>query len=239
LQIFIRQFIRQFKKVIPYFSLVGDTPFLDTQKFGWIPDLESNWMKIRQELDQLLHNIDDIPNYQEISPAQYQLTQDNLWKTYLFYGFGIKEKKNCERCPATADLIKKIPGMKTAFFSVMLPHKHVPQHRGVYKGLLRYHLGLIVPQPKNSCRIRVDSNIAYWEKGKGFIFDDTYEHEVWNDSNAVRVVLIIDVVRPMYFPFSMINHFLIQLISRTPLIQEAEKRQKEWNKHLEKLERET
>jgi ornithine lipid ester-linked acyl 2-hydroxylase len=234
---FLIIFIRQFEKVISYFSLVGDTPFLDTQKFSWVPDLESNWIKIRQELDRVLDNIDAIPNFQEISKEQYAITQDNLWKTYFFYAYGIKMEKNCERCPATADLIKKIPGMKTAFFSVMLPHKHIPQHRGVYKGVLRYHLGLIVPQPKNSCRIRVGSNIAYWEKGKGFIFDDSYQHEVWNDSSDVRVVLIIDFVRPIYFPFSIINRFLIQLISWTPYIQDGKKRQKKWDKHLEKLEK--
>lgn len=226
---------RQWGRTIPYFSRVEDTTFLDIQQFDWITDLESNWMKILKELNWLLNDLDAIPNFQEISKEQYPITQDNLWKTYFFYAYGNKVQKNCERCPETTYLVERIPGMKTAFFSILLPHKHIPEHRGPYKGVLRYHLGLIVPQPKNSCRIRVGSDIAYWEEGKSLVFDDSYQHEVWNDSNGIRVVLFVDFVRPMYFPFSIINRFLIQLISWSPLVRDGIKKQKQWNEYLEKL----
>ncbi|MDJ0690768.1 MAG: aspartyl/asparaginyl beta-hydroxylase domain-containing protein [Xenococcaceae cyanobacterium MO_188.B32] len=229
----IKILIRVFAKAFSRYSLVANTTFLDIQEFSWIADLESNWVKIRQELDLILNNIDAIPNFQEISKEQYSITQDNLWKTYFFYAYGVKAEKNCERCPETTCLIEKIPGIKTAFFSILLPHKHIPEHRGPYKGVLRYHLGLIIPQPENSCKIRVGNDILHWKEGKSLVFDDTYPHEVWNKSNNIRVVLLIDFVRPMYFPFSLINRFLIQLISWSPFVQDAKKRQNEWDEYLE------
>ena len=201
--------IGQFERAISYFSLVDDTGFLDIQQFGWIADLESNWVKIRQELDLVLENVDTIPNLQDISQGQYAITQDNLWKTYFLYAYGNKVEQNCEKCPETTSLIEAVPGMKTAFFSILLPHKHIPEHRGPYKGVLRYHLGLIVPQPNNRCGIRVGNDVAYWSEGKSLVFDDSYLHEAWNDSNSIRVVLFMDFVRPLHFPFSIVNRILI------------------------------
>jgi ornithine lipid ester-linked acyl 2-hydroxylase len=230
----IKILIRKFEFLISRFSRVDDTPFLDTKQFDWIIELESNWIKIRQELDNILENIDDIPNFQEISKRQYLLTQDNLWKTFFLYAYGIKNKKNCEICPETTLIIENIPAIKTAFFSILMPHKHIPKHRGVYKGVLRCHLGLIVPQLKNSCGICVGQDVLHWEEGKCLVFDDSYPHEAWNDSSSIRVVLFLDFIRPMHFPFSVINMLIIKLISWSPLIREAKKRLYEWNEYLER-----
>ena len=109
--------LKKYEQLIPQYSLVGTTPFLDTKQFSWTEDLETNWLVIRQELDKILEHKEELPNFQDISPDQgYSTTQDNLWKTYFLYGYGIKVKTNCQRCPETTRLIEKIPGMKTAFF---------------------------------------------------------------------------------------------------------------------------
>ncbi len=121
---------------------------------------------------------DQIPNFQDISVDQRAITTDNKWKTYFIYGFGYKAEKNCQRCPETTRLIEEVPGMKTAFFSILSPGKHIPEHRGLYKGFLRYHLGLMVPEPRSQCWIRVNGQQAVWEEGKSMMFDDTYPHEV-------------------------------------------------------------
>ncbi|NIP29217.1 MAG: aspartyl/asparaginyl beta-hydroxylase domain-containing protein, partial [Candidatus Dadabacteria bacterium] len=68
------------------------------------------------------------------------ITTDNNWKTYFLAGYGIESKENCKRCPETARILKKIPGMKTAFFSILSPKKHIPAHKGPFNGVLRYHL---------------------------------------------------------------------------------------------------
>ena len=205
------------------FSLVGDRPFFDASQFPWTRTLEENWRDIQRELEGILTHSEKIPSFQEISPTQAALTTDDHWKTYFFYGYGYKVEKNCAGCPQTTKLIEQVPGMTTAFFSILSPHKHIPAHRGPYKGVLRYHMGLIVPEPKEQCRIRVDEEIAHWEEGKSMIFDDCFEHEVWNDTEGRRVVLFLDFIRPLPFPLSAINRLIIKLIARTPFIQESRK----------------
>ncbi|ARV62946.1 aspartyl beta-hydroxylase [Nostocales cyanobacterium HT-58-2] len=223
----------QFEKVIGYFSLIGDTPFYKSYQFNWVENLEVNWRTIRKELEAVLKYEDCLPNFEDISPDQYNLNKDNRWKAYLFYTYGLKAVKNCESCPETTRLIEKVPGMKTACFSILLPHKHIPEHYGPYKGVIRYHLGLIVPHPRENCRIRVGNDFGYWEEGKSLIFDDTFQHEVWNDTDGNRVVLFLDVVRPMYFPFSVINRLIIKLISYTRFIEDMVRNQRILDKRLE------
>ena len=180
--------MRQVEKLFAIHSLVGDRTFFEPEQFPWVAELEENWDVIRKELDYILTQRDALPNFQDVAKDEYRITKDNRWKTYFFYGFGIKAEKNCARCPETTRLIEKIPGMTTAFFSILLTHKHIPEHTGVYKGVLRYHLALKVPEPSDSCRIRVRDDIRSWEEGKSLIFDDRFPHEAWNESDDVRVV---------------------------------------------------
>ena len=108
-----------------------------------------------------------------------------------------------------------------AFFSILAPGKHIPEHRGKHKGLIRYHLGLRVPEPKEACRIRVDNTITHWEEGKSLIFDDTYYHEVWNDTDGYRVVLFLDIERPFNFPLSWVNAAVSKLLTNSPQVKQA------------------
>jgi len=195
-----------------HFSLVGKGPIFNAAAFPWAAELESNWTSIRKELDILLEKREEIPNFQDYSARQKSITQDDKWKTYVFYFYGLKEEDNCKKCPETLRLIQKIPGMKTAFFSILAPQKHLPAHRGPFNGVLRYHLGLIIPQERGQCRIRVGHDMAFWDEGKSLVFDDAYQHEVWNDSDRERVVLFISFIRPLPFPFSVVNRLFYQLI---------------------------
>jgi aspartyl/asparaginyl beta-hydroxylase (cupin superfamily) len=210
------------------FSLVGNHTFFKSEQFPWVAEIEANWQEIRAELDEILKYQDEIPAFQQISSSQGVLTQGNDWKTFMFYGYGYKEEPNCQRCPKTTALIEKIPDMKTAFFSILVPGKHIPPHRGPYKGVLRYHLGLLVPGPREKIRIRVGDDYAHWEEGKSLIFDDSFEHEVWNDSDGVRVILFVDFVRPLPFPISAWNKLVIQMIAWSPFVQEGRKNQRKW-----------
>lgn len=228
--------IQKYEQLIPKYSLIGDSPFFEAEQFPWAQELEDNWHLIRQELDKILEHTAELPNFQDISPDQgYSTSQDNLWKTYFFYGYGLKEEKNCQRCPNTTRLIENIPGMKTAFFSILLPGKHIPEHRGPYKGVVRCLLGLKIPEPKQMCRIRVGDQTRYWEEGKAMFFDDSFPHEAWNETDGIRVVLFLDIVRPMKPPLSWINSLLLNLIKISPFVQDASANQKKWDNKLEKL----
>ena len=81
-------------------------------------------------------------------------------------------------------------------FSILEPGKHLPPHRGPYNGVLRLHLGLIVPEPREQLGIRVENQVYRWQEGEAVIFDDAYEHEAWNKTPQTRVVLFVDFVKP-------------------------------------------
>ncbi|RMF57663.1 MAG: aspartyl/asparaginyl beta-hydroxylase domain-containing protein [Calditrichaeota bacterium] len=223
--------LQWFERVIARHSLIGDSPFFPSSQFEWSKLLEENWPVIRREAETILQYRSQLPSFHEISPHQKRIS-DEKWKTFFLYGYGYKSEKNCQLCPNTTRLLEKIPGMKTAFFSILEPHKHIPDHRGPYKGLIRYHLGVIVPEPKELCRIRVGQEYANWEEGKSLVFDDTYNHEVWNDTDGERVVLFLDVIRPMPFPISWLNALVIKLVGLTSYIQDAKKNQEKWEKKL-------
>jgi beta-hydroxylase len=118
--------------------------------------------------------------------------------------------------------------MKTAFFSVLSPHKHIPAHKGIFKGLIRSHLGLIIPGKSGDCVMRIENENIFWQESKIVVFDDTYEHEVWNNTNEIRVVLLIDVIRPFKSPLSLINNKLINLIGNSSYVMEAMQNHKKW-----------
>jgi beta-hydroxylase len=211
-------------------SLVGDATFFPVERFPWIQHVEENWTVIREELERVLDDHAGLANFQDISKDQIEITDDDRWKTFFLYGYGFKAKLGVEMCPRTAALMEQIPGMKTAMFSILSPRKHILDHRGPYKGVLRYHLGLIVPSDAEACRIRVGDDIRHWQEGKSLVFDDTFNHEVWNDTDETRVVLFVDVLRPLPFPESLINRLIVAAIGYSPFVLDAKRNQEAWEK---------
>jgi aspartyl/asparaginyl beta-hydroxylase (cupin superfamily) len=213
-------------------SLVPTTPYLSTDGFDWVPTLEAGWPVIRAELDQVLSYRDQLPNFQDISVDQSSITVDDGWKTFFFFGYGFRSEANCARCPRTAAMLDQIPGLTTAFFSILSPRKHIGAHRGPWRGVLRYHLALKVPSPAEAAGISVGGEVAHWEEGSSLLFDDGYEHEAWNDTDGVRVVLFMDVLRPLRPPAAQVNRALIWAIGRSPYIQDARNRHEAWEERF-------
>jgi aspartyl/asparaginyl beta-hydroxylase (cupin superfamily) len=137
----------------------------------------------------------------------------------MFYVCGNRIDKNCAQCPQTARTLEKIPGMTSALFSTLAPGTSLAPHRGMYKGVLRYHLGLIVSDPEE-CGIRVGHDKRHWHEGESLVFDDTHDHEVWNNSENTRVVLLLDFLRDLPFPLRQINLAVTKLISVSPVVGE-------------------
>jgi len=216
-------------------SLVPTTPFLDPALLPWTAALERRYPEIRAELDEVLRYRDELPNFQDISVDQATITDDDRWKTFFFYGYGFTAGKNVERCPETARLLNEIPGMTTAMFSILSPHKKIPPHGGPYKGVLRYHLGLLVPEPAAACGIRVGGDVRHWAEGQSLVFDDTHEHEAWNDTDGIRVVLFVDVKRPLSGPARWLNEVVLKGIGFSPFIQDAKARHNAWERRFEAM----
>ncbi|MBW4696686.1 MAG: aspartyl/asparaginyl beta-hydroxylase domain-containing protein [Aphanocapsa lilacina HA4352-LM1] len=159
--------------------------FLDTKDYPFAAHLEANWRVILAELQQL-----DNQNFFAWPEKQYY---GEGWDIFALYTYGVPLGKNCKLCPQTAALVKKIPGMLTAVFSRMAPGLHIAPHRGEPAGLLRYHMGLLIPP---GCGLRVGPETRSVQEGGSIVFDDTTEHEAWNRSDRERIVLLVDFKSP-------------------------------------------
>lgn len=210
------------------YSTISNDAVLDKSTFQFSEILENNYAEIKKELESILAFHSLLPNLQDIQQEQKILTSDSHWKTFFLFGFGKKAILNCNSCPVTTSVLEQIPGLETAFFSILLPHKHINAHKGIFKGFIRGHLGLVIPNEAGKCSLRVDQQILHWQEGKVIVFDDTYEHEVWNDTNEIRVVLLVDIIRPFKSPFDRINKRIIRLIGNSSYVQEAFQKNREW-----------
>lgn len=209
-------------------SRIPDQPVLDNNLFPWAEEFRAQWPEIRDELEALLKHRAALPNFQDISPDQYKISQDARWKTFMLYGFGDRFDFGCELCPKTAAALEKVPQLTTAFFSILGPGKHIPRHRGVTKGLVRCHLGLRVPKSDARCLMQVDTVDCIWREGEIFFFDDTYEHEVWNDTKGERAVLLFDFERPMGLAGRLVSRAMLAVLRRTAYFKDAISNQRAW-----------
>jgi beta-hydroxylase len=215
------------------YSKVGNPPVYDSVTFPWVAEVEREWRLIRAELDRVLERQAELPSFQTIATDVKTITRDDHWKTFFLVGFGVKSERNVARCPETWRIVQKIPGLKTAMFSIFEPGKHLPPHRGPYNGVLRLHLALKVPpHGPDELAIRVRDRVCHWEEGKALVFDDAYEHEAWNHSDRTRVVLFVDFVKPTRFPANIVNWALMNLAVFTPFIREGLDNHKAWEQRF-------
>lgn len=211
---------------------LGNPCVYDNADFPWAAEIESEWRLIRQELDSVLPRTDELPNIQEITSDAASITADSGWKVFLLVAYGIKSKPNVELCPETWRIVQKIPGLKTAMFSVFQPGKRLPPHRGPYNGVLRLHLGLLVPEHDTNLGIRIGTEMRGWKEGSVLIFDDAYEHEAWNETGRPRVVLFVDFEKPLRFPVNILNQVLLRLAVLTPYLREGNDNLRRWERRF-------
>ncbi len=205
-------------------SLVGDEPIIENKHFPFLKTFEAEWEPIRDEVREILKFREAVPFFQEVSRDQKKIAKGANWRTFILFGFGQKLEKNCRQAPRTTALLEAVPNLQTAWFSILSPGYHIPAHTGVSKGILRAHLGLIIPKDREKCRMRVGDRIQTWENGKIFVFDDTFEHEVWNDTDEERVILLFDFDRPMRFWGRAINNSFLGLLKLTAYYQEPKRK---------------
>jgi beta-hydroxylase len=199
-------------------GLVDKNPAMTRDYLKDYPELElleQNWEVIQTECRALMALGDQLPHIRQ-SGGGYTKTgiHEIDWNTFVFKSGRFLEE-NCRRAPETAALLRQIPGLSLAFFSILGPGQYIRPHWGYYKGFLRYHLGLVVPNnnAEKRCWIRVnDDRVAYdkrdrsvitetekyyWHEGEGILFDDTYLHDAANESEAPRAVLYLDLRKPL------------------------------------------
>jgi len=179
--------------------------FYSREQFPWLPELEAATGEIRAEFERAV--LEDaggaVPyiDYPDGVPLDQwkDLNKSRRWSAFFLWRDGLRVDAHADRCPKTAALLAKLPHANvpgyapTAFFSILDKKSHIPPHTGVTNSRLIVHLPLVVP---GNCRFRVGSETREWETGKAWVFDDTIEHEAWNDSDSPRAILIFDVWHP-------------------------------------------
>lgn len=223
-----------FDRLIASSSLVSNDPLLDVRAFAWTQLLRENWRAIRDEAKAVLHS-SAIPPLSAVSPDHRAIAPINKWRSYFLWGYGYSIDDNLNRCPVTSATIAKIPHLNSAFFSIIAPGTHIPAHRGVTKGLITCHLGLIVPRD-GDVRMRIADRIVRWAEGETLVFDDTYDHEVWNDTAHTRVVLLIQFRRPLRNPGKWIANAFLTVLRRSAFVQEARRNVMEWNAAMKQFD---
>lgn len=211
-------------------SLLGDQEFFDVEAFPWVKGVSDMTPQIQAELAQVLSRRESLPNFQDISPEQRELTNDAGWKTFFFFGYGLRADRNCALCPETVKALKMIPGMVSGYYSILAPGKKLPPHRGPYNGVLRFHLGLKIPASDSTCAIRVGKQTRSWTEGGALVFDDTYKHAAWNRTSEWRAVLFVDFLRPLPFLPRLLNRLMIWLMTKTPFVKVATRNHENWEK---------
>lgn len=200
---------QQHDPILLYFPQLAPIPFYDRAHFSWLPDLEAATDTIREELIKVMHeDRSGFAPYIQYRPGDpvnqwTKLNHSPDWSTYFLWRDGVRQDDNCARCPNTTALLERLPLAHqrgygpTAMFSVLAPRTHIPPHTGSANTRLIVHLPLILPE---KCSFRVGNETRDWRMGEAWVFDDSIEHEAWNNSDETRVILIFDVCNPMLTP---------------------------------------
>jgi len=199
-----RVYYSQPKQIL--FPYLPSIEFFPRQHFPWLEVLEAATEEIAAEALAALHEdgagfkpyVDFPPGapIDQWGPLNHSLD----WSVYPLWHDAAPIPEHLQRCPKTAAVLAQLPLCDIpnyapgAFFSVLKPRTHLPPHTGTTNTRSIVHLPLVVPE---GCRFRVGSDVRVWQKGKAWVFDDTIEHEAWNDSDQVRIILIFDIWNPL------------------------------------------
>ena len=178
--------------------------------------LTEHYSEIKEELEAILSGKPVMMKYHVMDLTQRhsrEYYRDRDWKVLMLYAMGERWEKNRALCPKTCALLDEVPDLFQAFFSLLEGGKSVPEHHGPYRGYLRYHLGLKIPK-ENPPSLRVSDRWYVWEERKAILFDDSLQHEVVNNAEEDRIVLIVDVLRPLPAIPQYVNRLLSQTVIR-------------------------
>ena len=175
----------------------------------------SRWTDIRREALAVAENLPRVPRFHEIMAAQADISANDGrdWRLFIMKAYGVAFPDKLERCPTVAGILEHVPEAISCSFSFIAPGKHVPRHRGPFRGIMRFHLMLSMPNDESgqpACELYIDDEPHRLGDGQGLLWDDTYPHEAWNRSDNVRIALLLDVWRrDMPFDVALMSHALM------------------------------
>jgi aspartate beta-hydroxylase len=182
-------------------SRIVGQPTLDIAE--WFPDglrLQSAWREIRDEATAVARQLDSVPRFHDIMPEQAPISANDRrdWRLFILKAYGTPIRRNMAQCPRLAQLVSRMPDVLSASLSFLAPGKHIPPHRGPFRGVLRFYMPLAMPRDERgnpAAVLRINGENHRMVEGECLLWDDTYVHEVWNRSDDVRSALLLDVRR--------------------------------------------
>jgi len=199
-----------------YDARIDTPPVLDMDSY--FPEghrFQREWQAIRGEAMAILDSARPIPRFHDIMPAQADIsaTDGRDWRMFLLRVYGQDIRSNLAHCPRLAQLLAASPEVLSATLSFLAPHKHIPRHRGPFRGVMRFHLGLKIPSEpggRPATIMMIDDHEYRISDGEMLLWDDTFPHEVWNDSDQWRIALLLDVRRRQLPPdMALLSRLLI------------------------------
>lgn len=179
------------------FSAVPARPFIPVKEIPGLEALDQNWEVIRDEARRLAE-AQRIRAAEKNNDAGFNSFFKTGWKRFYLKWYNAQHPSAEEYCPETVRILRDIPQVKAAMFAVLPPGAKLNPHRDPYAGSLRYHLGLDTPND-DRCYIEVDGQRYSWRDGESVIFDETYIHSAYNDTDVTRTILFCDVERPLRY----------------------------------------
>src|SRR5208283_4783765 len=178
--------------------------FFDRSAFPWLDAVEAATAEIRAELMDVMQDPSRFEPYVKGNPLRPHHDQKGMlnnpdWSAFYLWKDGGIVAENAARCPVTMRTLEQVPLTQvknrspSCLFSLLRPGAHIPPHSGLANTRLICHLPLIVPR---DCAFRVGNEVRVPVEGKAWVFDDTIEHEAWNSSNQIRVILLFEIWRP-------------------------------------------
>lgn len=220
---------RLLKKPFHKYCLLGDKKYFDPYAMPVAKELEDNFPVIQGEIKSILKRYDDFAPFQDISPDQTYISNDDKWRMFFFKAAGVNFKRNQSFAPETFKILNRHKYVISAYISVLGPRKMLMPHEGPWSGILRMHLGVVIPGNKE-CTLVNGGEKYHWEEGKVVLFDDTYEHIAVNQTNELRAILFLDLMRPLPQPWKFINWAVLRLSVLFPYIWVPYFRHKRWEK---------
>ncbi len=177
------------------FSRVPTTPYIPMSEFPEMKVLEDHWQEIREEALKLseMQRIKAAENHDDLG---FNSFFKYGWKRFYLKWYDAQHPSALELCPKTVALLQSIPTVKAAMFAELPPGGKLNRHRDPYAGSVRFHMGLVTPND-DACYIEVDGQRHSWRDGQAVVFDETYIHEAYNNTEHNRIILFCDVERPV------------------------------------------
>lgn len=184
-----------------YDKRIDGPPILDAATY--FPDVEkfaAAWRAIRAEADAVMQHFASIPRFHDIMPEQADISANDGrdWRLYVLKAYGVAHRAHLASCPRLAAILDNAPDVLSASLSFMESGKHVPPHRGPFRGVIRFYMGLSVPRRADgtpAALLTIDGEEHRIGDGEWLLWDDTYCHEVLNAGDTIRSVLLLDVAR--------------------------------------------